>query len=203
MAGTYSKKQRYLFLDVETTGLDPQKNDVIEVGAIVMEQGDQDDYPTELCRYHGKFRADYGTVDIEALAVNGRRLTEDVLTDQISSELTKELIYGFADFLADYVTNNTYIVASNVEFDIAFTNSLFNKYGIDSSNLLSTRKAIDIRQLAMVMHDRGIIDIPNNPTSVRLSWLVKELLGKEAITHTAMGDTIDLMNVYFKMRDLL
>ena len=35
-------KQRYLFIDTETTGLDPAINEVIEVGAIMYEQDDND-----------------------------------------------------------------------------------------------------------------------------------------------------------------
>ena len=192
-------KQRYLFIDVETTGLDPEKNEVIEVGAIVCEQADNDDKPTELCRYTCKLRAEHGVVDIEALAVNGRRLCVDVLTDEISAEYAKEIVYGFADFLADYVTNDTLIIGNNVKFDIEFVDALFVKYGISSKRILSQRKSVDIQQIAKFLHDAGALDLKRFNTA----YLAKEILDQEVFDHTALGDTITQMKLYFKMRELV
>jgi len=200
--------QRYLFLDTETTGLDPTINEVIEVGAIVYEQGDNDEQPKELCRYVCKLRADQGEVDLGALQVNQRRLTEDLVFDSvITADIQKDIVFGLADFLASEVTKNTFVIGANIQFDIEFIKSLLKRYGIESKELFSKNKLIDIQQVARFLDDAGVIDVPN----FRLGTLYKNLTivdrdnGPDDFyqQHTAMADVLMTSNVYFRLRDLL
>ena len=193
-------KQRYLFIDTETTGLDPAINEVIEVGAIVYEQDDNDKQPTELCRYVCKLRADQGEVNLGALQVNQRRLTEDLVFDTIiTADIQKDIIYGLADFLTSEATRNTFIIGANIKFDVEFIESLLKRYGIESKELFSRNKLIDIQQVARFLNDAGVIDVPN----YRLYTLSKELLSINAQAHTAMADVLQTAAVYFRMRDIL
>ena len=192
-------KQRYLFLDTETTGLDPDTNEVIQIAALVMEQAHTQEHPVEVARYECKLRADTGVVDLEALAVNGRRLTEDVLTDSITSSVQKELVYGFADFLATFVTEKTFIIGANINFDIDFVKSLFKKYDIDANRLLSKKKAVDVQQIARFLHDSNILELPD----YRLSTLIREILQIKWIdAHNAMADVLVTKDLYFTMREI-
>lgn len=188
------KPQRYIFIDTETTGLDPEVNDVIEVAALVMEESE--DGITELARFSGKLGVTDGIVDIEALAVNKRRVTDDIFTP---NELKVDIVNAFADFLAEFVTSTTFIVGGNTNFDIDFIKALFKKYGLDSTRILSKKKAIDIQHVAKFLHDSGVISVPN----FRMATLVWEILGKQTWTHTAMQDVVDSKDLYFEMRELV
>ena len=92
-------KQRYIFIDTETTGLDPRTHDVIEVAALVYEDG------TEICRYNCEMSAAFGAfVDLEALQVNKRAFAGDVgeTDDRV---IRKNILYGF--FLVGDIINKT------------------------------------------------------------------------------------------------
>jgi DNA polymerase III subunit epsilon len=191
-------KQRYLFLDTETTGLDPDTNEVIEIAALVMEQANDEEKPKEVSRYSCKLRADTGIVDLGALAVNGRKLTEDVLTDEIISGVQKQLIYGFADFLATYVSPTTFIIGANINFDIDFCKALFKKHGIDAGRLLNKKQAVDVQQIARFLHDANIVELPD----FRLSTLVREILQTKWNQHNAMDDVLITAKLYFTMREI-
>lgn len=191
------KPQRYIFIDTETTGLDPAIHDVIEVAALVMEE-DENNVPRELARYNGRWGITNGIVDIEALAVNGRRATDDVFSTN-DHEYRKDLINGFADFLATYVTDSTFIVGGNIGFDLDFIEALFSKYGMVAVRILSKRKAIDIQHIAKFLHDAAVIQVPN----FKMETLVRYILGKETWTHTAMQDVLDSSLLYFTMREMV
>lgn len=188
--------QRYIFIDTETTGLDPEKNDVIEVAAIVFEEDDNNE-PQEIARYHGRWGITNGVVDIEALHVNGRRATDDVFST-VDHEYRVALINGLADFFATYITDKTFILGGSVFFDIDFVNALFKKYGLDSERILSKRKAIDIQHVAKFLNDAAIIEVPN----YRMATLVKALLGQDW-THGAMSDAKHSSELYFTMRKMV
>ncbi len=188
-------------MDTETTGLDPAINEVIEVGAVLFVQGEDDENPKEFFRYACKLRADQGIVDLESTQINMRRLTEDLVLDTVvTADIQKDIIYGLADFLASEVTSNTFVIGGNIRFDVEFIKSLLNRHGIDGDRLFHRNKLIDIQQVARFLNDSGVIDVPN----FKLRTLFKELdLGWWEGEHTAMADAVATAGVYFKMRDML
>lgn len=190
------KPQRYIFIDTETTGLDPALHDVIEVAALVMEE-DINNIPKEIARYHGKWGITDGIVDIEALHVNGRLATDDVFGNDLQYKAS--LINGFADFLAKYVTSTTFIIGGNVGFDIDFINALFKKYGLDATRILSKRKAVDIQHIARFLYDAALIDVPD----FRMATLVWHILGANVWPHNAMQDVLLSKDLYFTMREMV
>ena len=110
-----------IVLDIETTGLDPRRHSIIEVGAIDF------DCPgncfNERCQIW-----DGAEIDLKALEING--LTLDEIQDQ-TSFTEKELISRFRIW-TDQIEDKT-IAGQNVDFDINFLNKSSTRCGLNLS----------------------------------------------------------------------
>lgn len=97
-----------IVLDIETTGLDPKRHSIIEIGAI--------DFNNPTNYFNGKCQIWSGAaVDLSALEVNGFTLKE--IQDQ--NILTQvELISDFKTW-TDSIEDRT-IAGQNIDFDISF-----------------------------------------------------------------------------------
>ncbi len=103
-------KINYMWLDVETTGLDPVRNDVIQLAAIAVINGVQHKVSfNEFCQPF-----DWNTVDDEALRIN-HTTRERLAKEQMPVIMSRAFIkwcktYGVKFTLAGY----------NAEFDRSF-----------------------------------------------------------------------------------
>lgn len=193
---------RYIVLDVETTGLDPYNNSVIEIGAICFEEREEDQYPVEISRYVGKMSADqYSSIDVEALQVNKRMLYGDVYS---SETLAGEVWVGFAEWLARYCTKETIIIGHNVDFDLKFLEAGANRFRIDLKRVLSKKK-LDTKQVALFLKDSGVID-PGNFRLITLwnyFFLDDKTKANDENPHDAITDALMTSQIYFHMREIL
>jgi DNA polymerase III epsilon subunit-like protein len=115
-----------IVLDIETTGLDPRRHSIIEVGAIDFDR--PGNYFNERCQIW-----DGAEVDLKSLDING--FTLDEIYDQ--TILTqKELISRFMTW-TDQIEDKT-IAGQNVDFDINFLNESSARCGLNFT--LGTRK---------------------------------------------------------------
>lgn len=94
----------YIVVDIETTGLDPTYDDIIEIGAIHVKDGN------EIARFSELIRPECGYVSDFITALTG--ITNEMLWD---AEDAPEVLPRFMDFVG-----NHYIVGHNVNFDINF-----------------------------------------------------------------------------------
>jgi DNA polymerase III epsilon subunit-like protein len=115
-----------IVLDIETTGLDPRRHSIVEVGAIDFDC--PTNYFNERCQiWNG------AEIDFEALEINGFTLNE--IHDQ--TILTqKELISRFITWTSQ-IEDKT-IAGQNVDFDINFLNESAGRCCLNFS--LGTRK---------------------------------------------------------------
>ena len=188
-------KQRYIFIDTETTGLDPIDNDVIEVAALVY------DDETEVCRYNCRLSKDALTmVDPEALQVNHRDMLGDV--GDFDGEARKSIVYGLADFFIEFATRDAVIVGHNVQFDLDFLYWMFQRYNINVKRLLMQKKKIDTRQIALFLTETGHIK-PKSNRMVDVFNHLYEATGSDENDHTAMADAIMCKNIFYKMTDMV
>jgi len=115
-----------IVLDIETTGLDPGRHSIIEVGAIDFDC--PGNYFNERCQIW-----DGAEIDLRALEING--LTLDEIQDQ--TNLTqKELLSRFMSWTVQ-IEDKT-IAGQNVDFDINFLNESYARCGL--SFILGKRK---------------------------------------------------------------
>ena len=101
---------REVVLDTETTGLDPERHRVIEIGGIELINF----IPTGRT-FHEYVRPDDDYMPVEALAVHG--ITPEFLQD-------KPRFRAVADPLLSFL-GGAHVVAHNAEFDVGFLNAEF------------------------------------------------------------------------------
>jgi DNA polymerase III epsilon subunit-like protein len=110
-----------IVLDIETTGLDPRRHSIVEVGAIDFDC--PGNYFNERCQIW-----DGTQIDFKALEING--LTLDEIYDR-SNFTQKELLSRFMSW-TDQIADKT-IAGQNVDFDINFLNESSARCGLNFS----------------------------------------------------------------------
>jgi DNA polymerase III epsilon subunit-like protein len=110
-----------IVLDIETTGLDPRRHSIIEVGAIDFDC--PGNYFNERCQvWEG------AEIDFKALEING--LTLDEIHDQ--AILTQKEIISRFRIWTDQIEDKT-IAGQNADFDISFINESSARCGLNFS----------------------------------------------------------------------
>lgn len=114
--------KRFIAFDTETTGLSAAKNRIIELGAVVFENG-------EPVRRFDSFVHSVPYIPRFITGLTG--ISFDMLADAPSE---MEIYPIFADFLGDALTGDTLMCAHNASFDIRFIEAAFERNNI-SCNL--------------------------------------------------------------------
>jgi DNA polymerase-3 subunit alpha len=180
-------KINYLWLDTETTGLDPVRNDVIQLACIPVINGIRlDSFFNEFCQPF-----DWSTIDDKALEIN--HITKVDLTDfQPPVQMVKKFIiyckqYGVKFTIAGY----------NAEFDKNFLSSLFKKCGLEKEfNEIFTG---DLRDLyKRVKSIKAQLPTPN----VKLATLCAHY-GITIKAHDALSDINATINLDKIISDML
>ncbi len=121
-------KKPFVILDLETSGIDPKKNDIIEVAMIRYENG------KEVARYDDLIKIDYKLPDIITIITN--------ITDQDLEEEGKHKGPVFKE--VEDLLKGAYIVGHNIQFDLGF----LRENGIEL-DLLGEIDTIPIAQILM------------------------------------------------------
>lgn len=114
-------KQRYIAFDVETTGLNPHNDRIIELGAILFENG----IPVK--RYGTLVNA---MINIPSAASEVNHITNQMIKDAPSE---KEVYTNLIDFLGDALQEKTIICAHNAKFDIDFLSESLMRLGYNAN----------------------------------------------------------------------
>jgi len=114
MIGSVNRQERYVVLDVETTGLSPWKGDrVIEIGAVAIEGGDlMDEFSTLIQAPRA--------IPFSASQIHG--ITDEMLIGRPTPE---EVFPALDAFIRDSI-----LVAHNAQFDLAFLRREYELLGI-------------------------------------------------------------------------
>lgn len=116
-----SLKRRYIAFDTETTGLNPSKDRIIELGAVLFENG------KPVKRFQTLINAG---VEIPARVTAVNNITNDML----ESAPTEATVYSeFIDFLEDVLNQKTIICAHNARFDMGFLSETLMRLGYDAN----------------------------------------------------------------------
>lgn len=164
-----------IILDLETTGLDPLKNQIIEIGALDFENPSNQFYQT--CKID-----DTAEVDPAALEINGYNYSN--LTDTRKMSL-KQIILNFKEWLKS-IDDKT-IAGQNVDFDITFLNVSFKRF---NANFALGRRKIDLHSLTYSQFKVLGLNPPLKDGFSNLSGdHIMEYVGlpKEPRPHTAMN----------------
>lgn len=113
-------KKRYIALDVETTGLSPYSDRIVEVGAVLFENG----IPV---KSYGTLVNAKASISVEASAVN------HITNQMIKNAPTEQEVYmKLTDFLGDALQKRTIICAHNAKFDLNFLSETLMRLGYNA-----------------------------------------------------------------------
>lgn len=170
------KKHKLAFLDIETTGLDPYRHEIIEIGIVLAEQrsdlfGKQ--YLELLSEHEKLLRPEHvETADPKALGVAkyGEREWEKAVPQ-------KEGLLWAAEILKGSV-----FVAQNVSFDWSFLRKAGNEYGVDFEKAVHYHK-LDLASMVFgkLYHDPKL-------SRFTLRELTDYFGVKNENAHTALAD---------------
>lgn len=108
------RKQKYCVIDIETNGSKPGTSQVIEIGAIMVQ--------------NGQVLGEYETfVECAFLPEYITKITGIEPEDLIGAPSRREALIGLRHFMEDAV-----FVAHNVDFDYSFLNASFDRFGLGS-----------------------------------------------------------------------
>lgn len=184
-----------LFMDMETSGLDPFKNGITELAFEMHKDGKC------VSKFHKKIRMSpqsQPTVDVNALAVNGQTvkglLTEGEPEDLVAIELVDWLV-GLGE---KWIT----VGGHNVHFDLHFLKVFMQRFKIEGITQILSSKTADTGTLMTALKAAGKIpeDVKNlGQLATHLNIDLEE--GEEL--HTAAADTRITAECYYKMVDML
>lgn len=123
--------ERYIAFDIETTGLDPENDRIVELGAVVFDNG----VPTVSFQ---SFVNPGISISPEVSALN--HITNEMLQ---KAPAEKDAYPTFLGFLGDAVTGKTVICGHVTAFDLSFLCKALERLGL-SANF----RFVDTRQLA-------------------------------------------------------
>ena len=164
----------YIAVDLETSGIDPESDEILELCAIKVIDGSINDIFHTLIKPRKEVSQhilDISNIDSEEL-----NSAKDI------SEVFPELV----DFIGDYV-----IISHNIYFSYNFINR-----GCTLANIPTFANSyVDTKELAEMMID----DIPNYKLSTLVSYFKLPLY----FERTLVNETKSCVNLYNKLRDFL
>ncbi|MGE0050644.1 MAG: 3'-5' exonuclease [Arcobacter sp.] len=186
------RDQKYLFLfdksfdneyvcfDCETTGLNPKKDDIISIGAVIIK-----DNTIVSSKKFIKFIKPKTKLQAEAIKIH--HIRECDLND---AEEIDEVITEFIDFIG-----NRPLVGYFLEFDIA----MINKYLKPKLGITLPNKAYEVSE---IYHDYKIEIIPQSHIDLRFNSIMEELNIPNLGKHDAYNDAIMTAMIFIKLKNL-
>ena len=173
-SGGLTAPEEYVVFDIETTGFDVDKDQIIEIGAVKVQASEPEEH------FHVLVRIEQSLPE-EIVELTG--ITDEVLASEgISLE---EAIEGFLEFVDDYV-----VVAHRASFDCEFVQVACEECELDDFD----NEAFDTIDLAK----RVLPDVPN----YRLGTLLSLLNLENEIPHRAKSDADATLRLYRKLIEM-
>lgn len=138
-------KQKIVVLDTETSGLDPQKHSLLQVGIMVCENG--------VVLEKKRINIVHDTYHVAARAMEINKIDLATHTGSTPAEAVKEI----AEFIQKHFDKPAQVLGHNVAFDVAFLKELFKGTNVDYEKIFSYR-LLDTSSFARVLEFVGIID---------------------------------------------
>lgn len=182
------KKSNLAFIDVETTGMDPEKHEIIEIACLVASQNLGDDGKPQfqvLEEFDFKVKpAHIETAESEALLVNRYNEMDWLFAVDLPKALED----------LSRRTEGAIMVAQNVAFDFQFLNKAFSQTGIENKMHFYKLDLISIA-FAKLYKDERV-------TKYNL-WALAEHFGlSNEKAHSAMADVRMTFEIYKKLISL-
>lgn len=183
------KDRKIFFFDVETTGLDPKKQDIIQLAYIIEINGE--------IKEQGSFRCqpfNYDTIEKSALGVN-KITVEELKTFKTPQQAYRELKNVLLKYVDPYNKKDKFSPAGyNVRFDVDFLKEFFFKNGDKYYGALFDYHVLDVFTLAYVLEFKGHLNLD----SFKLINVAKSF-DIDFVAHDALADIETTREVFYKM----
>jgi len=181
------KKRNLAFIDLETTGLDPERHEIIEMGVIIARQIPQDGAGNKLEvieEFDLRVKPEHlETSDPESLKINGYNEMDWVFAIDLSNAMEK---------LAEK-TEGAILVAQNVAFDWLFLEKAFVKTGI--------KNKMDFHRLDLLSMAYAKLYQDERAQRFSLRALCEYFDIKNEKAHTALADIRAEFEIYKRLID--
>ena len=169
----------YVCFDCETTGLDPKKDDIVSIGAVIIKNN-----TIVSSKKFVKFVKPKTTLQAEAIKIH--HIRECDLEDAEDINIVVE------EFL-NFIGNRT-LVGYYLEFDIAMINKYIKpKIGITLPN--------KILEVSAIYYDYKIEKIPQANIDLRFNTIMEELKIPSLGKHDAYNDAIMTSLIFIKLKN--
>lgn len=130
-------QKRYIAFDVETTGLSSFSDRIVELGAVVFENG-------QIISKYSTLVNPGCPIPLSASQVN------HITNEMLSTAPTESQVYpSFVNFLGDALQGNTIICAHNASFDMSFISSTLERLGYNGTIRYVDTLSLSRRQLIL------------------------------------------------------
>jgi len=189
------KDKKILWFDVETTGLDAARNDIIQLAYIIEINGDIFEKGNIFMQPF-----EYGTISREALEVTSLTI-EKIKTFKAPAVAYEEFVKVLEKYINRFDKDDKfYIGGFNVNFDYNFLNEWFKKNGADKFAFGSffNHKLIDPLQFYRIL---DFINIINSPIKNNKLETLSNKYGIDINAHDALSDITATRNLFNKLKD--
>jgi DNA polymerase-3 subunit epsilon len=178
------KNKNLAFIDIETTGFNPETQEIIEIGCIIVKQNDG--IPGEIIEeFELKIKPEkLENADPEALSINGYNEAQWLFASNL-----EQAMQVFAD-----KTKECIFVAHNVAFDWSFIAKAFAVTGVENKMFYAKIDTISFA-LAKLHKDPNV-------TRYNLGSLCERFGITNDRAHTALADTRATVEIYKKLIEL-
>ena len=163
-----------IVIDVETSGIDPNKSSIVSIGAV--------DFENPGNTFYGECKVfDEAEIHPKALEVNGFTLNQ--LTDK-NKKSDSELIKSFFSWIASI--NDKTIASHNIWFDYSFLKSTAERAGI---TIQFGYRCVDLHSIAFNHFAKSNLKIPlkNNSSHLTSEFIFNYVgLTNEPVPHNAL-----------------
>lgn len=170
----------YVCFDCETTGLNPKKDDIISIGAVIIKNN-----TVVSSKKFVKFVKPQTKLQADAIKIHHIREC-----DLLDAEDINDVISEFLE----YIGNRT-LVGYFLEFDI----SMINKYVFPKLGIKLPNKALEV---SAIYHDYKIEKIPQANIDLRFDTIMEDLEIPKMGKHDAYNDALMTSLIFIKLKNL-
>ena len=188
---TNDTKDRLLFIDAETGGLDPKVHSLLSLGLVVWDKTAGILYQREVCQKLDKYNTTKEALNINHFDIK-KYAKEDILS---AVEIDKEVRSLKDTYFSDYA--KIPLAGHNVQFDFGFLKEMYENAGLSYEDLFSHRLVDIFSVLQFLIHTNKIPKNVNNSSSA-FEYFNIDVHGR----HTALGDSKAAAELYSKLLGL-
>ncbi len=172
-------KDEYVCFDCETTGLNPKKDDIISIGAVIIKNN-----TIIASKKFVKYVKPKTKLQIDAIKVHHIREC-----DLDEAEEIEEVLKEFLEFVGSRT-----LVGYYLEFDIA----MVNKYLINMLGIKLPQKSLEV---SAIYYDWKIEAIPQGHIDLRFNTILNDLNIPQLGAHDAYNDAIMTSMMFLKLKN--